>query len=233
MRKSDLFLLGKDASDLIEVSPALFLLPKTIQAFQKLHALGQKEGFDLKIVSAYRSYEAQKSIWQAKAQGQRPLLADDGSPLDFSSLSAQEILQAMLRWSAIPGASRHHWGSDFDVIDSQALQQVLKKDPSFKVELTPQEVAPEGVFGPMHLWLDQLIQAQEAFGFFRPYETDRGGVAPEKWHLSFRPLSEGFLNQYTLELFTQMIEQSDLHFKDLLLEDAPEIYQRYLLNICS
>lgn len=233
MKKSDLFLLGKDASDLVEVSPSLFLLPQTYQAFQKLYSLGRKEGFDLKIVSAYRSYEAQKTIWQAKAQGQRQLLADDGSPLDFSRLSAQEVLQAMLRWSAIPGASRHHWGSDFDVIDSQALQQVLKKDPSFKVELTPQEVAPEGVFGPMHLWLDQLIHAQEAFGFFRPYETDRGGVAPEKWHLSYRHLSESFLNQYTLDLFTEMIEQSDLHFKDLLLEDAPELYQRYVLNICS
>ena len=28
-----------------------------------------------------------------------------------------------------------------------------------------------------------------AFGFFRPYTTDRGGVAPEPWHLSYAPVA--------------------------------------------
>ena len=33
------------------------------------------------------------------------------------------------------------------------------------------------------------MAADESEGFFRPYGEDRGGVAPERWHLSFAPLS--------------------------------------------
>ena len=33
------------------------------------------------------------------------------------------------------------------------------------------------------------MAAGESYGFFRPYARDRGGVAPERWHLSYAPLA--------------------------------------------
>jgi LAS superfamily LD-carboxypeptidase LdcB len=223
---SENFLLGKDAKNLVELTDKILLLPETIKAFHLLKLKADKEGFDLKIISAYRSYDSQKNIWQQKAQGLRPLLDDHGQELEFDQLNEAEILKAIIRWSAIPGASRHHWGTDFDIIDQRALGE------HHQVHLTPQEVAPEGIFGPLHLWLDQLIAKDQAYGFFRPYDFDRGGVAPEKWHLSFRPLSEKFLQLYSFDLFSRMIEQSDLLLKEQLLDQREELYQNYLLNIC-
>ena len=38
-----------------------------------------------------------------------------------------------MRWSAIPGSSRHHWGTDLDVYDAAAVT------PDYQVQLTPQE----------------------------------------------------------------------------------------------
>ncbi len=54
------------------------------------------------------------------------------------------------------------------------------------------------MFGPLHDWLDRRISASEAFGFFRPYDLDRGGVAPERWHLSCGPVAASFQRQLTV-----------------------------------
>ena len=103
----------------------------------------------------------------------------------MASLSAEQQLHAILRFSAIPGTSRHHWGTDLDVFDAAALPQ------DYQLQLSPQEVAPGGMFDPLHCWLDQRMAAGEVHGFFRPYGQDRGGVAPERWHLSYAPMAAG------------------------------------------
>ena len=87
---------------------------------------------------------------------------------------------AILLWSALPGASRHHWGTEIDVIDRAALR------PGQHAQLIPAEYCAEGVFGGLDRW---LTEHAGAFGFFRPYDRDRGGVQPEPWHLSFAPVS--------------------------------------------
>ena len=40
----------------------------------------------------------------------------------MAQLSPAERIEAILRWSALPGASRHHWGTDLDLIDAHAIQ---------------------------------------------------------------------------------------------------------------
>ena len=57
------------------------------------------------------------------------------------------------------------------------------------MQLTPAEVAPGGPFDALHRWLDERMAAHASQGFFRPYARDCGGVAPERWHLSYAPLS--------------------------------------------
>ena len=185
-------------------------------------------GFDLQVISGFRSYEAQLSIWNNKAQGKRPLLDSNSKQLDVSSLSPEETLNAILRWSAIPGASRHHWGTDMDIYDGNAIPE-----EGYDIQLVSAEVEPGGIFGNLHSWLDQTIRDGESEDFFRPYDKDRGGVAPEKWHLSFAPLSKRYLRDYTLELFEQTVSQSDISLKEVLLRDIERYYQQYVLNIAS
>ena len=184
-----------------------------------------KAGHQIKLISGFRGHQQQSNIWNEKAYGKRALLDDNGIGLNYSELSPQEILKAILRWSAIPGASRHHWGTDIDIYCANALPT-----ENYSVQLTPQEVADDGIFGKLHMWLDQYLPQ---FPFFRPYANDQGGVAPERWHLSYQPLSTQLLDQYTFDIFLKNIETSEIQLKKLLLEDAEDLYQKYVINIST
>lgn len=190
-----------------------------------LQEKAKSQGFNLQLASSFRSFEKQLSIWNAKARGERALLDDQGIALDYTQLSEEEIVMSILRWSAIPGVSRHHWGTDIDVFDANALP-----NENYKVQLTPQEV--QGIFAPFHHWLTRLIEKDDACGFFRPYQNDLGGVAPEMWHLSYRPLAEKYTKAYDFHFFLETLRQNDqLLLKDILLDRAEEIYERFVMNI--
>lgn len=112
-------LLGKDKELLQTVPGTKFLLhPQVREAFLKLQSLAALDGIDLQLISAFRPYERQLEIWNSKARGERELLYDNGRIIDFNSLSPEDLMWTILRWSALPGASRHHWGTDFDVFDA-------------------------------------------------------------------------------------------------------------------
>lgn len=227
MRISNSWLLGKENSLMVkdpEVCAPMH--PEVLNAYKNLKHKARQAGFKLELTSGYRSYETQLSIWNRKARGEKALLDDQGLPLNYSKLSNQQITQAIMRWSAIPGASRHHWGTDLDVFDAFKM-------PKEKVELTPDEVDDQGPMGPLHQWLDSLIEKNEAFGFYRPYDKDRGGVAPERWHLSYAPLSTKLLSHYTYETFILAISDARLLLGEYILDKAQEYYQRYVLNVSN
>ena len=46
---------------------------------------------------------------------------DAGRAVVLAHLSPLEQLQAILRFSALPGTSRHHWGTDLDVYDAAVI----------------------------------------------------------------------------------------------------------------
>ena len=212
-------LTGRSTSHLIPYKE-FFIHRQILLPFQNMREAALKVGFDIRPVSIFRSYEQQLTIWNEKAQGIRPLLDINGKALDYLSLSPHKILSAILRWSGIPGASRHHWGTELDVYDHRALEK------GKRVELTPQETA--GPFAPLHSWLDENLQR---FHFFRPYDRDRGGVAPERWHLSYGPISQQYFKQYDFELFKQLIHSPRLQLRDLIQERAEEIFRRYVCSI--
>ena len=196
-----------------------FIHKEMVLALDALRNDALSAGFSLAIASSFRSFEAQLKIWNAKARGERVLLDSHGVALDFSLLSKKELIHAILRWSALPGASRHHWGTDFDVFDANALVE------GYKVQLTTAETEGEGLFAPFHLWLDGSL---EKHGFYRPYSDDRGGIAPEKWHLSFRKIANEYEREFTYELLEQTIINADIELKDIILEELPEIFRRYV-----
>lgn len=195
---------------------------ETVQSFLDLRAAAAGEGIDLVAVSSFRDFAAQVQIWNEKFQGRRTLYDRDGQPLEYAAMAPTEIVEAILHWSALPGASRHHWGSEIDVIDRGALPagQPLK--------LLPAEYAADGPFAALTVWLDRNMQR---FGFFKPYRNDRGGVTPEPWHLSHAPVSMPALTQLTEEVLRRAVLDSEMAGKELALERLPQIHRRYVMDI--
>jgi LAS superfamily LD-carboxypeptidase LdcB len=187
-----------------------------------LQQAASKAGFDLKICSAFRSFERQLIIWNGKASGSRSVMDELGQPIDIASLDAWQKIQAIMRWSALPAASRHHWGTDFDVYDAKAMPK------DYQIQLTPDEVKGTGLFTPMHDWLDQYIQSGNT-EFYRPYEFDTGGIAPERWHLSYRPLADQYTALQTIDVIAQRLQQSKILLLDTVIEHLDEIYNRFIL----
>ena len=196
-----------------------------VAPFERLREAGRLEGFDIRIESAFRGFERQLSIWNNKAAGKRAVLDSDAVPIDITKLSERELVYAILRWSALPGASRHHWGTDIDIFDEAARPE------GYEVQEIPEEVNPGGMFGPLHQWLDGRIEAGTAFGFFRPYDRDRGGVAPERWHISYAPVADDLLRRLTPDVLRETVRQADMRLKDTVLRELDGIYQRFVVNV--
>lgn len=193
-----------------------------VTSWNDLVTKAQHQGFEPLIVSGFRDFAAQLTIWNAKASGQRVVLDSTSQPVDVLSLSPRDRVLAILRWSALPGASRHHWGTDIDVIDARALT------PGYQVQLVTEEFVGVGPFAALHEWLDG---AMAEFGFFRPYAEDRGGVAPERWHLSYAPLANQYDERYTEAVLVRAIETVSIKLKQTLLAMSEEIYARFVKNI--
>ena len=217
-------LTGRDENHL-EFRDGRGLTPECWQAFDALQADARAAGFDLQVASAFRSFERQRLIFNGKATGELEVHDDAGARIDMSTLSAQQQLHAILRFSALPGASRHHWGTDLDVFDAAACLA------GYRVQLTPEEVAPEGIFGPLHAWLDERMAAGRAHGFFRPYDQDRGGVAVERWHLSFAPQSGACERLFSEQVLAEALDACDLALADEVRAALPDLYQRYVRAI--
>jgi LAS superfamily LD-carboxypeptidase LdcB len=179
-------------------------------------------GFDLTPVSSFRDFERQLSIWNAKFCGERPLYDAAGRVLDAAQLSPAERVEAILRWSALPGASRHHWGTDLDLIDANAIQQ------GYRVQLTAAEFATTGPFARLAEWLDTHAPR---FGFFRPFRGVLSGVQAEPWHYSFAPLAEPARRSLTPTVLQAAIAGAPLLGKESVLERLEELHLRYVAAI--
>ena len=195
---------------------------KILKPLSDLAAHLKDHQFQLHIVSSFRSYEHQKKIWEEKVSGKRVLLDEFEHPIDVKKIGPVDLLFAILNWSMIPGFSRHHWGSDLDVCDTQNLA------PDTEIKLTSKECAPTGPFFKFHGFLDELIDNNECYGFFRPYTVLSQGVKPERWHISHKEVADYYLNHLSLQVFVNFIEQSDLSLKEQILDHAEIIFNQYI-----
>jgi LAS superfamily LD-carboxypeptidase LdcB len=194
---------------------------QVVEPFVALQTQAAKQGFDLQICSGFRSFERQLHIWNGKLSGLRPVVDKAGNPIVLEALSPWDQIQAVLRWSALPGASRHHWGTDFDVYDAAAMPE------GYQIQLTPEEVEGAGIFAPMHDWLDSSFEG-DSLGFYRPYGTDKGGVAPERWHLSYAPIADIYAREHSADVIAERLAGSELLLLDMVLENLDEIVRRFV-----
>src|SRR5690242_17995601 len=86
-------------------------------ALLEMRNAARTAGIELEVVSGFRDFNRQLAIWNDKFNGRRALLDPAGEALNAEELYEFALIDAILTWSALPGASRHHWGSEVDVID--------------------------------------------------------------------------------------------------------------------
>jgi len=218
-------LTGRARTHIVQVDDPLCLLHReAAQPFLDLRAAAAAAGIDLAPVSSFRDFDAQLKIWNEKYRGERMLYDRNGRPLERAGLSEPELIEAILWWSAMPGGSRHHWGTEIDVIDRNAL-------PAGEgAKLLPVEFGPAGPFSHLNAWLDEHMHAH---GFFRPYCNDRGGVSPEPWHLSYGPVSERALERLTVPVLKAALEEREIEGKATVLRKLAAIHRRYVASVDS
>ena len=217
-------LTGRSSSHVVALAAATLCLHEAVVApFAALTAAAAQEGIVLQPLSGFRSFERQLAIWNGKCRGERPLLDPLGQPLQAAALSVEQRVAAVLHWSALPGASRHHWGTEIDVIDAAALPQGLAP------RLLSEDFAAEGCFARLAAWLDSGVLQQ--FGFYRPYGSWRGGVQPEPWHLSYAPLSGPALQQLQWPMLAEALQSVDLAEGAWVQQHLPELFACYVSNV--
>ena len=137
------------------------------------------------VESATRSYQYQKSIWSSKWRGDR-LVA--GNNLSVTTSDFKQRALAILKHSAMPGTSRHHWGTE---IDFNRLQNDYYDAGDGRI---------------LYNWLQQNALR---YRFCQPYTAGRSkGHLEERWHWSYRPLSRQYLSQWNKLFWKSRTQQS-------------------------
>lgn len=96
----------------------------------------------------------------------------------FEELSPLDRADKILEFSSMPSTSRHHWGTD---IDLNSLEN---------------HYFEKGKGKAVYQW---LITHAHRYGFYQVYTSKsdgRTGYAEEKWHWSYLPIANLFLERY-------------------------------------
>ena len=196
-------IIGKSQSNL--VGDSIRLEVNTYKAFKKMEAAAKRDGVYLKIVSAYRGFERQKLIWNNKYEK---------FTNDFS-LEPEKAISEIIRFSTVPGTSRHHWGTDIDIIDGNF--------PDEENVLVSEKFEKDGLFYKVKNWLDNN---SENFGFYLTYTNDknRKGFEFEPWHYSYRPVSVKYYRALIKTDLKKIIKSLDINGSDYFDESFIDTY---------
>lgn len=152
----------------------LFMHRLAYAAYQKMKAAALRAGIKLRVISATRNFDRQKVIWDKKWLA-NSAIADE----------TQRAL-AILQYSSMPGTSRHHWGTDFDLGHGGCADAACIEDPAWH--------------GREYEW---MLNNAHLYGFCQPFRgaaSNRSGFAygyrEERWHWSYEPLSSQALATY-------------------------------------
>jgi LAS superfamily LD-carboxypeptidase LdcB len=149
-----------------------YLLNEVNAAFETMAEAAQKDGVILKVISGGRNFNMQKVIWEKKWNARRANFKSD-----------KETALDILKYSSMPGTSRHHWGTDLDI---------NSLEPSYFAS------------GKGKLEYDWLQKNAANFGFCQTYDNKinfgRTGYSEEKWHYSYMPISSVILKQYNAQI---------------------------------
>lgn len=185
-----------------------WLRKETYAAFLDMHTAAKKEGIELKVLSATRNFATQKIIWEGKWTGKR--LHESKENLAETTADPTERANKILRWSSMPGTSRHHWGTDMDL--NAFNNEFFEKGAGLK----------------MYNW---MVGNASKFGFCQPYspkdDNRPDGYNEEKWHWSYLPLAKKLTAQAKLRLEDEMISG----FKGAETAVSIGVVEKFILGI--
>lgn len=188
-------------------SKEMYMRKEALEAFVQMYRAAKEGGIDLRILSATRPFDAQRSIWEAKWTGKRKV---DGRFLKPTVKDPKARAIQILRWSSMPSTSRHHWGTDIDINNLEP--EYFESGQGLKEYNWLVDQAPSFGFCQVYSVMDSS----------RPY-----GYQEEKWHWSYLPISKGLTEAYALKISDQDIAGF------LGAESAVmiEVVQKYVLGI--
>lgn len=236
-------LTGQVQTHLVEIYPNHWIHKATLTAVKQLQNEARKAGFDCRLASSFRSFERQKTIWNNKASGKTACLTPQNKSINLSELTELERAKAICLYSAIPGASRHHWGTDFDIYDFSA----------YTAGESPQLIDSEYQAGGKNHALSEWLQKNATqLGFHFPYNTPYNslysssynsshdpaktsdanhatlGIAPEPWHISYTPVSQSLEKEFSQNVFDKLISEHDFLLNKAILANNHFFYQTYI-----
>lgn len=215
-------LTGQDDTHITYIYNNIGVHHDMLSAWNSLKSAALKINLDIKIASGFRDFSRQLNIWNNKFSGQAAVKNSDNVSINMSGLNDWEKAEKILLYSALPGASRHHWGSDIDVY----CPKLLPEKSTLQLEMW--EYCEGGPFAQLTEWLNGNAHS---YGFNFPYNSYRGGVAAEPWHLSYQPIAKEMIEQCTPNVIYQLLANSDILGKEALLKNLDIIFERYILNI--
>jgi len=215
-------ILGQDDSHIHWLNESTGIHQGMLNSYQQMQLAAKQDGIDLTIASGWRSFDRQLHIWNNKYLARTAVKSLDGETIDITQLCDLDKIHAILTYSALPGASRHHWGTDIDIFAPNLLAQHQQ------LQLEPWEYLESGPFVLLSQWLKEN---SESYGFYLPYDCYRGGVAHEPWHLSYAPLADIIGQQLTIERLIAAISAADIEGKNTIISHLDEIYQNFIINI--
>ena len=182
------------------------LLPEVAKQFELMKSEAQKAGFKIHVVSSYRNYTYQNGIWERKYKANQA-----------KKIAAKQNIDKIIEYSTIPGTSRHHWGTDLDIIDAT---KGIPSDPLNEKHFN--------VGGSMHkfkLWLDENASK---YGFYLVYtdNINRKGFKYEPWHFTYKAISKPMLDEYKKLNIKKVLQENKLLGSDNFTDDFIEKYTK-------
>ena len=188
------------------------LRQEVAEAFIAMKTEANAAGIHPMIFSGFRSFNHQKLIWNKKYNQY------------IKRLPKEETIQKVIEFSTIPGTSRHHWGTDFDLIDARVARP--SGDP-----LLEKHFAEGGRYFALKQWLNENA---ERFGFYEVYTKDmeRTGIAYEPWHFSYQPVAKKMLQSFLQLNLKENLQQNSILGNDHFTEEFITKYTtENILNI--
>ena len=195
------------------IGDSIKLEKNTYYAYKKMEKAAKKDGISLKIVSAHRGYERQKFIWNKKYK----------KFTEENLLEPTQAINEIIRFSTIPGTSRHHWGTEIDIIDENYSDEINV--------LMSSKFEKGGIFFEIKNWLNLN---SEKFGFYITYDNnpERKGFEHEPWHYSYAPISKKMLSIFKKSDLKKLIVKDEINGSDFFSDEFIEKYKReYILDI--
>ncbi len=196
-------LIGMDNSRI--VSDTILLEKKTYSAFIKMKDAAEKDGIIIKLVSGFRDFYRQQIIWNNKYK----------KFTDEFSLDGPTAIKEIIRFSTIPGTSRHHWGTEIDIID--------KNFENEKDLLISKKYEDGGIFNSLKKWMDKN---SKRFGFYIVYDddSDRPGFEYEPWHYTYKPVSDLYQREFLKLNLKSIISKTKVEGKEFINDEFIKKY---------